>query len=348
MDFVIVGSDRSLVGDHRYAFGPMGMNEMLQQKLSMLAKSGGGVIPPGVYRPVNPLVLNGLSDVTLVSHGVRVVAGDQQTVKDTTGETLQLSNCQRVRLVGFSFDGNAKVRGTGQQVAGQPFPSGTVVLRGCSDIAFDVCSFTGSVMDDVCILSSTEAAGATPQTACHRITVRGCDFIGPAYRQQISAVSVIGLRVFDNTFSGQRGQWGQSIDIEANPQDQLGTLSNILIDRNTFTDCHLPIIVNSANKPSRVIISRNDMDHVDIGVSNWADGTIIRGHVLTNVANIGIGSGVCLPTGNCGAGIIIDNVSDGPMPIFLDGVAGHRVGRNIGAITATPAAKGWTDLGGNQ
>src|SRR5579859_5557748 len=69
-------------------------------------------IQSGVYSPSRPIVLKNVSNLTVFAYGVTIRAdAKQSTATAAQGDTLQLTNCQSVTILGVSFDGNRAARG---------------------------------------------------------------------------------------------------------------------------------------------------------------------------------------------------------------------------------------------
>jgi len=239
-------------------------------------------IQSGVYSPSRPIVLKNVSNLTVFAYGVTIRAdAKQSTATAAQGDTLQLTNCQSVTILGVSFDGNRAARG------GFAVNPETVRLNSCSDIRFRDCSFTNDVCDGIFAWSGW-VNPPSANLACQRITVDSCRFSDPG-RNCISFVGAAWSSVVNCDFTGPGGDPGVAVDVEANSGDPSGINHHITIANNRARGLKGAFWVTKTSGPSGVIVAENQIDGISgDAIFNEGSKTLIAANNVTNCAKAGV------------------------------------------------------------
>jgi hypothetical protein len=262
------------------------MQDESAQLQRQFAKVGYLTIKPGVYRSGKPIVLTGLSDAIIIGHGVTIKAGNGQGTAPDVADTLRLVNCKNITLIGFAFDGNASARGHVVTDSSQA----SLSITGCTNITIDGCTFIDPVCDSVFVVGSGPYPLQSISQSSSYITLKVCTFTGPAYRQHLSIVHGRHVLVTGCKFQDQTATYtGCALDIEANPGDADGVLSDVRVTDCDFTGCIQAAMVNGTANPTGISIDHNRISGVK-GVLNGAVGTSITGNTLTGMTGIAITS----------------------------------------------------------
>lgn len=266
-------------------------------------------LPPGHYNPSHPIILSGLSDLTIFAYGVSLMASPTQpTDTAANGDTLQIKNCNRVKIFGMRIDGNRVARGG---FANNPQ---AIDIYCSNDILIEDCWFTGAVCDDIFAWGGFNPLSVS--MACQRVTLHKNNHRDPG-RNCVSLVGAAWSSVCSCDFEGPGGDPGVAVDIEANGGDPIGINHHISIQDNRVRNFKGAFWAIKTANPYSVSVSNNVID----GTSSdaiFCEGTqaVICGNAVTNCARSGVSvcnGGNAIITGNqatvyAESGSVVDGV----------------------------------------
>lgn len=255
------------------------------QQLQRLLNKGGKIeISPGLYQVSQ--TLRPVSNSIIVGTDVTIRAFPNQSTLAASADTMRLVGLTNVKIAGIHFDGNISARGHVAQDSSQA----SIGAWGGSDIEVTDCTFTGAVCDDIFVGSSKGPyAPVTDLTTVPQwVTLRNNKH-STSYRQMLSVVHCRHGRVIGNSFRDQTSPFtGVSVDVEANPGDMAGVLSDITIAGNTFSNCNQGVNINGVASPANVQVCGNRFTDGLRGVLNLAPGTLIKDNAFARLKSIAV------------------------------------------------------------
>lgn len=242
---------------------------VIQQAVNQIVANGTGgtlTLSPGTWSLKTAITItDSIQVVTLEGNGASLIM-QANSPHFGPGAAIWLQNDSNVTIEDFRFNGNRAARGFDGSTH-------TILLNWSNNVTTKNCSFTNDTGDAI---FPWGGAGCT-MPPCKNVRIINCAFSDPG-RNCISLVnakySTIDYCSFDNV---NLNEPKSAIDLEPNPQDPLGCISDCEIERSTFNQCFHAIYAQNigSTSPMGLTVVSNTINGGTYGIENqWGNGLI--------------------------------------------------------------------------
>ena len=244
------------------------------------------LLPAGVYRVSATFQFLDMSDFTVRGEGATIKPFGSMTVADYNGDVIRFTNCSNFVVEGLTLDGNRASRDTGEAVTFRVFGSSNFTVRNCT--------MKNATWDHVYVTAIMDNGQTVART--HDGRFENCT-IEDAWRSGVSVTNGYNIAFAGNTIRGIQGQDPQTgIQLEANAEDGADSVTDILVEGNTFDDCSgRAVYAASLHPASRITVSGNTITNCSTAIALYGNEHQILNNTFDGGNTIKIGIGV---TGN--------------------------------------------------
>lgn len=251
---------------------------VIQHAVNQIIANGTGgtlALSPGTWSLETAITITDSSQViTLEGNGASLIM-QADAPHFGPGSAIWLQNDSNVTIQDFRFNGNRAARGFDGSTH-------TILLNWSNKVNINSCSFVGATGDDIFLWSGLNS----PMPTCQSINVINCSFDSPG-RNCISVVNAKLVTIDYCSFANATlNDPKAALDLEPNPQDPAGCISDCEIERCTFNNCFHSVYAQNigVTSPAGLTFISNTIYGGNYGVeTQWANGLIAH-NVFSGVA----------------------------------------------------------------